>query len=105
MSDEKEPQKLQNFLWKAIPSSPKIYSNMLHVGWTLDDVRITFGAIKAEDIDRGSYVTEEQGSAVIGWRQAKTLRDVLNRLVDAYEAKNGEIRVPYLASMEGSDEG
>jgi len=95
--DKKEPQELKNFEWKSVPGAPEIYSNYLYVAWTLDDVRVTFGAIKSDNVNGESHHAEEKGSVVLPWRQARNLRDLLSLVVDSYEAKNGEIATPYLA--------
>jgi hypothetical protein len=91
---------LQNFDWKSSPNAPVIYGNYIHVGWTLDDVRITIGAIQAERVNSPDYVATEQGSVVLGWRNIKNLRDALDKVVVAYEDANGTIEMPALAQAK-----
>jgi hypothetical protein len=95
--EKKEPQELRTFEWRENPSAPRIYADYLYLGWTLDDIRITFGALKAEKINSDNHFSEEQGSVAMTWRQAKNLRDMLIRAITSYEEKNGEITIPYLA--------
>jgi uncharacterized protein DUF3467 len=94
-----ENQELRTFDWKRNPSAPTIYSNYLHIGWTLEDVRVTLGALRSDSVNDDSVYSEEQGSVILGWRQAKNLRDMLQRVVAAYEAKNGVLETPLLADV------
>jgi hypothetical protein len=94
---------LKEFEWKSLPNAPRLYSNYVHLGWTLDDVRITFGAIGADGVNSGSHQAEEQGSVTMTWRAARTLRDLLTRVLAAYEEKNGEIPTPLLAEIKRED--
>jgi len=94
---DKFKQELKTFVWKAVPGAPAIYTNYFHLGWTLDDLRITLGALKGVDVSTTEHYAEEQGSVIMPYRQAKNLRDALTRLLTAYEEKNGEIGTPYLA--------
>jgi hypothetical protein len=106
MNQEKnERQELKHFEWKDVPGSPEIYSNYLYIAWTLDDVRMTFGLIKADKVTTESHFAEEKGAVILPWRQAKNLRDLLTRVVNSYEAKNGEITVPYLADPVSTEKG
>jgi hypothetical protein len=102
MTEQKEQKKqeLRAFDWKSMPDAPQLYSNYYYMGWSLDDVRITFGALKAENVSTKNFYAEEVGSVVIPWRQAKNLRDVLIRVIAAYEEANGEINVPFLPEAE-----
>jgi Protein of unknown function (DUF3467) len=97
---EEKKQELRAFDWKSMPNAPQIYSNYLYMGWSLDDVRITFGALRAENVSTKSHFSEEQGSVVLPWRQAKNLRDMLTRVIAAYEEVNGEIRNPFLPETD-----
>ncbi|HTB97350.1 MAG TPA: DUF3467 domain-containing protein [Terracidiphilus sp.] len=103
--EKKKPQELKHFEWKSVPGVPEIYSNYLYIGWTLDDVRVTFGGIKSVNVNSDSHIAEEKGSVVLSWRQAKNLRDMLSLVVDAFESKNGEITPPYLADPASGEIG
>ncbi len=94
-----QEQELKSFNWKSI-SAPEIYSNYFHIGWTLDDVRITLGSLKAEKVNTKDYFAEEKGTIVLPWRQAKNLHDSLTRILAAYEDRNGVIKTLFLAEVE-----
>lgn len=98
-ADNTPKQELKSFNWKSI-GSPEIYSNYFHLGWTLDDVRITLGSLKAENVNTKLYFAEEKGTVVLPWRQAKNLRDNLSSILAAYEGRNGEIETPFLPEVE-----
>jgi Protein of unknown function (DUF3467) len=98
---EKKKQELKVFPWKSVPGAPTMYANITHVGWTIDDLRLTFGALRSETINgKDDSKTVEQGSVVIPWRQAKNLAAVLSRVVEDYEKKNGEITAAFLADPD-----
>jgi Protein of unknown function (DUF3467) len=77
----------------------EIYSNLVHLNWTLYDVRIRFGQVipnPAVQPDKAGWAVLEYAAATIPWGQAKILRDMLAEAVHRYEALNGEIAVPKL---------
>ncbi len=101
MTTPNKAQKLREFEWKSSCEAPDIYANYMHLGWSLDDVRITLGLLTAENVNsKSAFYSEKTGSVTLPWRQAKNLRDMLSRVIASYEEKNGEISTPYLASPE-----
>jgi|SRR6266446_3506323 len=76
-----------------------VYSNFVHLNWTLYDVRIRFGQIVAhpeQPPEKAVWAINEWAAVTIPWGQAKALRDMLNETIQKYEAINGEITVPTL---------
>ena|ERR1700688_5158795 len=76
-----------------------VYSNFLHLNWTLYDVRIRFGQIipnPEQPPEIAVWAITEWAAVTIPWGQAKALRDMLNDTIRKYEAANGEITVPTL---------
>ena len=95
MSEEIKP-----FMW-VMPEDGMcdVYSNFLHLNWTLYDVRIRFGQIiphPEQQPDAAVWAINEQAAVTVPWGQAKLLRDMLNDAVQKYETANGEITVPKL---------
>jgi hypothetical protein len=76
-----------------------VYSNFLHLHWTLFDVRIRFGQIvpnpEQPPITAG-WTINEWAAVTIPWGQAKALQEMLHEAVKKYEAVNGEITIPTL---------
>lgn len=100
MADEKDQpkQELKAFDWKS-NGAPEIYSNYFHLGWTLDDVRITLGSLRAENVSTKVFFAEEKGTIILPWRQVKNLRDSLAAVVADYEERNGKIGTPFLPDV------
>ena len=76
----------------------EIYANMMHVTWTLDDLRVRIGQVidSPETPNPGvgfKGVTQERAAVTFSWRNAKLLRDQLSQVIDLYEKVNGEIKV------------
>ena len=93
-----EGQEVKVFEW--VPSKtpiPEIYSNYIHTSWSLFDVRILFGQLKAEFGNSQHFVVEERAAASLAWAQAKALAKLLTKMVEKYEEKNGEIKPVHLA--------
>jgi hypothetical protein len=90
-NEHKQPVK---FVWsKPKEPKPQIYTNYVHLSWSLFDVRFLLGQLVPSDPGLNtSFVVEEQGSVVLAWPEAKLLRDMLIGLVDSYEKTNGEIK-------------
>lgn len=74
------------------------YANVVNIGWTLDDVRIRFCELMNVSTDEnpkfseGVGVIQEKAAITLPWRQAKLLRDILNKLVSEFEDMNGEMK-------------
>jgi hypothetical protein len=85
--------------WIKSPSGVSdIYSNNVHVTWTLDDVRLRIGQIVDNPEtptpgDGFKGAVEERAALTFTWRNAKLIRDQLTKLIDSYEKINGEINV------------
>ena len=94
MNEESKP----TIHWVRSPSGmPEYYANMVHLMWSLDDVRFRLGQLveSPETIDPGpnfKAVSQENVAVTISWRNAKLLRDQLTNLVEAYEKANGQIK-------------
>ncbi|HME57979.1 MAG TPA: hypothetical protein VKF63_06560 [Terracidiphilus sp.] len=94
MADEHKPPQLgSQFKW--IPARDgkivEIYGNYVHPSWTLFDVRMRVGQLIPDETEK-TFVVEERASLTFSWPQAKFLREMFARLVDAYEEVNGEIK-------------
>ncbi len=94
-----QPKGLQQTLPEWIPSALGIvetYSNLTVMQWSLDDVRIRFAQL-VNDPKRPTpgpvffAKAEERAAITLSWRNAKVLRDQLDRLIQSYEAANGAI--------------
>jgi hypothetical protein len=98
---EQPTQQLRTFPWKPVEDAPTIYANISHVGWTIDDLRITLGTLRSATVNgNDDYEVVEEGSVVLPWRQVKNLASTLSRVVSDYEERNGEIITPFLANPE-----
>jgi hypothetical protein len=90
----KEQTKAVNWV-KSSNGLVEVYSNMVHLTWSLDDVRIRFAQMVPETPNPGEIfgaVAEERAAATLTWRGAKLLRDQLSIVIDNYEKVNGEIK-------------
>lgn len=105
MNDPQTPNKMP---WVKSPKGvSEIYTNQVHVTWTVDDVRIRFAQIidSPETPTPGPVfkgVCEERAAVTFSWRDAKLLRDNLSKLIEIYEKVNGEINTDLILppSME-----
>jgi hypothetical protein len=89
---------LKKFEWIASKSPiPEIYTNYMHLSWSLQDVRILFGQLKPEFGNSNNFIVEERGAINLSWGQAKQLSDNLIGLIKKYEEANGDITRPKLA--------
>jgi len=79
------------------------YSDWTHVNWLPLKVRIRFAQIKADPrkspLD-AAWVVEERTAITMPWQAAKTLGEVLTKIVAAYEKTNGPIVVPEQAILD-----
>lgn len=76
----------------------EVYANMMHVTWTLDDVRIRLGQLigSPETPDPGPTfrgAAEERAAITLSWRVAKILRDQLSGVVEKFEQANSPIDI------------
>jgi len=81
-----------------------VYSNFLHLNWTLHDVRIRFGHIIPDPTSQPEtlkWAVKEMAVVNMPWGQAKVLRDMLIALIDKFEHLNGEIKTPELPGKIG----
>lgn len=98
MSDQDADTPKKKIQWeKAQSGIVDVYANMLHVTWTIDDVRIRFAQMVTSSETRtpsSEYVgvAEERAGVTLSWRVARFLRDALISAIDKYETTNGEIR-------------
>jgi hypothetical protein len=91
--EKKQPEK-PKFIWvKPKETTPEIYTNYIHVSWTLFDVRVQLGHLipTGEELTSG-FAVEQLGAVTFAWAEAKALRDVLTNVVAKYEQANGEIK-------------
>ncbi len=96
-NENRPPQSVPPFgptQYKWIPArngvNQEIYGNFVHPSWTLFDVRLRVGQLIPDEASK-TFVVEERAAVTFAWPQAKVLRDMFARLVDAYEEANGEI--------------
>jgi hypothetical protein len=98
MPDKEEEQK-PKIHWAESPDGIfEVYANMLHITWSLDDVRIRLAQLvtspKTRDPgDKYVGIAEERAAVSISWRVAKILRDGLSSVIDRYEKTNAEIKL------------
>ncbi len=94
MADEQKQPETIKFSWvKPVEPAPQIYTNYVHVSWTLFDVRFQLGQlVPNEPLKPSEFVVAEQGAVTVAWAHAKILRDTLIGLIDSYEKTNGEIK-------------
>ena len=82
--------------WVKSPNGRlEIYTNMCHLTWSLDDVRVRIAQLISEGRPGGEMQTfaEERATVTFTWRGAKMLRDQLSNIISKYEQENGEIQV------------
>lgn len=87
-------QKDAEFKWiKPATPTRQVYTNYVHISWSLFDVRILLGQIVPSEpgITQG-FSVEEQGAVTLAWPAVKGMRDQLIALVKSYEEANGEIK-------------
>ena len=87
-------QKKPDFKWvQPKERTPDIYTNLVHVSWTLFDVRFTLGQLVPQRPGQSKdFAVEMQGAVTVAWPEAKILRDILVNLITSYETTNGEIK-------------
>ena len=76
----------------------EVYTNAIHITWTVDDLRIRLAQV-VDNPDtpnpgegfRG--VLEERAAVTFSWRGAKALRDQLNTAIENFEKANGPIKI------------
>jgi hypothetical protein len=74
--------------------TPQIYSNYIHVSWTLYDLTVQLGQLVPTEPGgvSNAFVVDDRGAVTMAWPAVKNLRDTLIVLVDSYEKTNGEIK-------------
>ena len=81
------------------------YANAVDADWTLTDVTLRFMQLVYTPKDEGATVSNremiilEKANITIPWWTAKIGAQTLARLVEAYEAVNGELKKPELARL------
>lgn len=75
----------------------QVYANNIHVNWSLDDVRVRYAQVVNSPQTPNPGLEqlsafEERAAVTLSWRVAKALRDQLTRVIDHYEAVNGQIK-------------
>jgi hypothetical protein len=79
------------------------YTDWFHVNWMPLTVRIRFGQFVADPgnpPDKATWVIDERAALTIPWATAKSLAEMLGKLIAAYEKTNGEITIPTIPSLE-----
>lgn len=66
------------------------YANNVGTSSNFYDVRFIFGQITANPKDEMHI--EDRVGVTMSWEHARQFRDLLNRLLEAYEKENGEVR-------------
>ena len=95
MADDKD----STIHWIKSPQGvTDVYANMIHVTWTLDDMRIRLGQLvdSPKTPDPGDDfigVAQERAAITLSWRVAKMLRDQMTKILEAHEKANGPIKV------------
>lgn len=71
-----------------------LYVNHTQAQPSFNDLRMVMGAIVDNRGKREAPpVIEERVAVTMAWEHAKSLRDLLTRMIDAYEKENGLLRV------------
>jgi hypothetical protein len=100
MSDEKTDSEITPFMWiEPEEGICDVYSNFVHMNWTLFDVRVRFGQIvphPEQQPESAVWAINEWAAVTMPWGQAKALRDMLMDAIKRYEDTNGEITIPKL---------
>jgi hypothetical protein len=94
--DNDQPPKIQ---WVKSPHGVcEVYANMMHITWSLDDIRIRLAQLvesPATPNPGPDFVgaAEERAAVTLSWRSAKILRDQLVTAIENFENTNGTINV------------
>jgi hypothetical protein len=84
------------------------YANVTDADWSLTDVTLRFMQLIYLAKEEGAttrnrdLVVLERADITIPWWQAKVLASTLTKLVQSYEAVNGELRQPILPKSSSS---
>jgi hypothetical protein len=100
-----EEQEQQNKVDWVIPDEGvrDAYCDWYHLNWLPLNVRVRFGQIVADprvSPQDARWVINEQAAITMPWATAKSVNEMLTRLIVAYEKQNGEITVPTIPSLE-----
>lgn len=76
------------------------YSN--HTESSLGFYEIAFLFCHIRKDEKGDPIAEQQAEIVMTWEHASRVRDLLNRLIPAYESQNGPIRL--MKEPEGAEQ-
>jgi hypothetical protein len=93
---EKDKSKME---WVKSPNGvTEIYTNSVHVTWTVDDLRIRLGqmveSMETQNPGPGfKGAIQERAAVTVSWRGAKMLRNQLEAIIDSYESVNGPINI------------
>lgn len=95
MTEEKK-----GILWVKSPDGVcEVYGNIMHITWSLDDVRIRIGQLvdspETPYVGTGEFrsVAQERAAITLTWRTAQILRDQLTTLLESFEKANGPIKL------------
>jgi hypothetical protein len=99
MSDQKVEQPTQPVIsWIKSPDGVReVYANLVHLVWSLDDIRIRVAQMveSAETRNPGEPflpAAEERAVVTLPWRCAKILGEQLTAAVKNFEQSNGPIK-------------
>ncbi len=84
--------------WVKSPNGVfEMYANMLHVTWTVDDVRLRLAQMvnspAAQNPGKYAGMADERAAITFSWRMAKVLRNQLTLAIENCEKANGEIKI------------
>ncbi len=79
----------------------EIYTNFIDIIWGFHDIRLRLARYLPLNSDYSSacplrYVVEQNAAVLMGWAEAKLLRDILTDAIERYELANGELQWPKL---------
>src|SRR5260370_9806305 len=96
MAESKE-QQLQTSKERAVeyvePDDGRLiaYSNNIQLGTTAFDIRLLFGELLEVTDDK--FIIEQRVQVTMSWLQAKQMMELLQKHIQAFEAKNGVLDV------------
>jgi hypothetical protein len=85
----------------------EIYANFVHLCWGPNDVYLRLcHLVPATHTSLDGFVVEVRAGVNMAWAEAKLLRGLLTDAIELYEAANGELKWPKLATQntQGSQE-
>ena len=94
---EKERIKKNSFVVERDGGVLYTYANNVNLDWTAHDIRFRFAEVTVMPDyrpDRAQFRIEERASIAVSWSEAKTIFELLGKVLQEYETLNGPIQPP-----------